>query len=153
VRRLALTFVIGTLTGCVGDLVELTPPMHQDAGTTPQPDLSNGNPNPGSDGGGTPQSVKFNPDINTDIQNLGCAAAACHGGTQIPLLKSATDTASINANYSAFTAEANTGANSPVLTKNLNNSGVTHTGGKPFTDTSNAVYQRWLGWINAGNPP
>jgi hypothetical protein len=153
VRRLALILVIGSLTGCVGDLVELTPPMHPDAGATPQPDLSNGNPNPGSDGGGTPQSVKFNPDINNDILMLGCAAATCHGGTQVPLLKNASDATSIMANYNSFTPLANTGANSPVLTENLSTSGITHTGGKPFADTSNAVYQRWLGWINAGNPP
>jgi hypothetical protein len=147
--------VIGSLTGCVGDLVELTPPAKVDmaGGNQPAPDLAGGNPNPGTDGGGVPQSAKFNPDVNADILNLGCAAAACHGGTQIPLLKNASDTTSIMSNYTAFTAVANTGANSPVLTKNLTNSGVTHSGGKPFLDANNAVYQRWLGWINAGNPP
>jgi hypothetical protein len=144
--------MVGSMTACVGDLVELTPPVQQDGSVAVNPDLAGGNPNPGTDGG-TPQSAKFNPDIMNDIHTLGCAASSCHGGTQVPLLKDATDTNSIMTNYTNFVADANDGESSPVLTQNLNNDGITHTGGKPFADTTNVVYQRWLGWINAGNPP
>ncbi len=152
VRDLALILLIGSMTGCVGDLVELTPPKQSDGGGMPATD---GPPsNPSSPDGGTPQSVKFDPDIQADITQLGCANTGCHGGTtNVPVLGPANNAAAIMANYTAFVAQANTGANSPVLTNNLNNDGVTHTGGKPFADTTNATYQRWLGWINAGNPP
>jgi hypothetical protein len=152
VRDLALIILIGSMTGCVGDLVELTPQKPGDmAGMQPATDGPTGNPSPD---GGTPQSVKFDPDIQADITTLGCANQGCHGGTtNVPVLGPANNAQAIMANYTAFVAQANNGANSPVLTNNLNNDGVTHTGGKPFMDTTNAVYQRWLGWINAGNPP
>ncbi len=149
-RDLALIIMIGSMTGCVGDLMELTPQKQADGGATPTPDLAGSNPSPD----GAPQSVKFNPDIQADITTLGCANTGCHGGTtNVPVLGPANNAQAIMANYTAFVAQAQSGANSPVLTNNLNNDGVTHTGGKPFMDTSNAIYQRWLGWINAGNPP
>ena len=96
----------------------------------------------------TPQSAKFNPDIETDIENLGCSNAACHGGAQTPVLKNG----QAAANYTNFVMDAMSGANSLVLTKNLQGSGMTHAGGIKFTSTSDPVYQRWLKWINAGNP-
>ncbi len=153
-RRSTLILAALFASGCVGDLVELTPPGAADlAGAVVNADLAGpGNNNP--DGGGTPQSVHFTPDIQTDIHNLGCAAAACHGGTQVPQLKDpAADTATQMANYTNFTAEANQGANSPVLSENLAGNGVTHSGGKAFASASDPVYVRWLAWINAGNPP
>jgi hypothetical protein len=57
------------------------------------------------------------------------------------------------ANYMAFSSYANSGATSLVLTDNLPPSagGTPHPATK-FTGTSDPVYQRWLGWINAGKP-
>src|SRR5690348_14711978 len=130
-RRFALTALIATLPACVGELVELTPPD----GSGSFGDMA-GRPS-GGDGG--TQSVKFNPDIQLDIHNLGCAAATCHGGTQIPVLKDATDTATVMQNYTNFLSEANMGVGSPVLTKNLASSGVTHGGGKPFSTQSDPI--------------
>jgi hypothetical protein len=141
--RLALTALLFA-TGCVGDLVELTPVNKDAAGGA---DQAGGG---GGDGGGG--APRFNPDINTDIHNLGCAAATCHGGTQVPILHDGTDTNTVMMNYVNFTADANTGESSPVLTKNLTTSGVTHGGGKNFATTADPIYVRWLAWINAGNP-
>ncbi len=134
------------LSGCIGDLVELTP---KDQGTNNNPDLSMGGG--GGDGGGGGNPV-FNPDIFNDIVSLGCTSGGCHGGTTPPVLKNMTDPTTMMANYTNFTADANMGAGSLVLTKNLAGNGVSHGGGKAFPSTSDPVYMRWLAWINAGNP-
>jgi hypothetical protein len=149
VRFPTLLLVI-SLSGCVGDLVDITTAPPKDGGGGGNADLTT--PTGGADQGGTPQAAKFNPTINNDIQ--GCTAGACHGGTQIPILKTGTDAATITANYTSFKAEAAKGAgeNSPVLLKNLAGSGVTHGGGSPFGSKTDATYVRWLAWINAGTP-
>jgi hypothetical protein len=154
VRRPALYFVAALLSGCVGDLVELTPPK-------PAADLAGSNNSVGDMAGAshngdgmTAQTIHFTPDIQQDIHNLGCAAAACHAAGQTMILKDpAADTATQMANYTAFTAQANTGGNSPVLTKNLAGNAVTHSGGKAFQTVTDPVYVRWLNWINDGNLP
>ena len=156
--RLALLFL---LTGCVGDLVELTPGSKGDMAQAPQPQPDLAEPPASPDGGGggdvdlaqPVQTLHFDPTIQADIDNLGCSASSCHGGTQVPVLKRlpATD-ADKTANYNAFKAEAMNGANSNVLVKNLAGSGVTHTGGSSFASTQDPIYQRWLTWINEGNP-
>lgn len=95
------------------------------------------------------QSVKFIPDILNDINVNGCPG--CHANGQTPVLKGTAGNE--DADYTSFTAVANTGANSPVLIQNL----AVSAGGAaahpvhPFADTTNATYQRWLGWINGGN--
>src|SRR5260370_1093518 len=128
---------MGSMTGCVGDLVELTPqkqPQQSDGGATPAADLAGMSPSPD---GGAPPSVKFDPDIQGDITRIGCGNMGCHGGTtNAPVLVAPNGAASIMANYTAFVAQASNGANSPVLTNNLNNDGVTHTGGKAFPDAN-----------------
>jgi len=148
--RLTNILLVLSLSGCVGDLVDITqgPVTAKDAGGGGGQDAA---PAPAGDGGTTKAAV-FNPTINADIQ--GCAASFCHGGTQIPLLKTGTDAATITANYMSFSTEAKkaAGAMSPVLLKNLVGSGVSHGGGTPFRDTTDETYVRWLAWINAGYP-
>jgi hypothetical protein len=151
--RLASLFL---LSGCVGDLVELTP-------GSAHPDMTQGAvdllPPAGNQdmGGGTADLAQaaphFAPTLQADIDSLGCSAASCHGGTQIPLLKRLPITqADIDANYAAFKAEAVNGEQSNILVKNLAGSGVTHTGGSSFAAESDPIYQRWLAWINGGTP-
>ncbi len=156
-----LTIVL-VLSGCVGDLVELTPgsaPLKSgDMAQTQAADLTSAGSNDGGAGGNADMAqaaalVHFDPTIQADIDSLGCAASSCHGGTQVPLLVatpiSATDKTN---NYDHFKAEAMMGAMSNVLVKNLAGSGVTHTGGSNFASTQDPIYQRWLAWINQGNP-
>jgi hypothetical protein len=87
-----------------------------------------------------------------DIVKLSCSSASCHGTSQTPVLKDSTDPAVLMMNYMNFKLSAMSGASSTVLTKPLSGSGVTHSGGKQFSSTSDPVYQRWLGWITAGAP-
>jgi hypothetical protein len=95
----------------------------------------------------------FDPTIQADIDNLGCSAASCHGGTTAPLLVqrpvAATDKQD---NYDDFKAEAMMGAASKVLVENLSGSSVTHAGGSAFASKTDPIYQRWLLWIDQGNP-
>jgi hypothetical protein len=156
--RLASLFL---LSGCVGDLVELTPgPL---TGSTSDMAQASTGGTGGTTGGGTTAgggsadlavaAPHFNPTIQADIDALGCSAASCHGGAQTPVLKRMPIAAAdITTNYDDFKAEAMNGAQSNILVKNLAGSGVTHTGGSSFASTSDPIYQRWLAWINAGTP-
>src|SRR5258705_310157 len=71
---LFLGICLGT-SGCVGDLIEITPGATRNDGGAAGPDLSYNT------------MPKFFPDIQADIDVLGCTSAACHGGTQVPNLK------------------------------------------------------------------
>jgi hypothetical protein len=123
------------LAACTGDLVDIG----QNAG---------GNPDMAQPPGGdlALQAATFDPTIESDINTLGCPG--CHSNGQMPVMKGN----DVNADYTAFTAQANTGENSPVLTATLAGSTDTAHPSKPFADKTNATYQRWLAWINAGNP-
>jgi hypothetical protein len=142
-----------SISGCVGSLNDLNATGRDGSASSPDlaggggdpPDLTSGM-DPGD--GGLPQSVHFNPDIEMDIELKGCTAVACHGGTQIPVLKNG-DLAN---NYTNFSALANMGVNSPVLAHLLPGATPAHGGGALFTGTSDPVYVRWLAWINAGDP-
>jgi hypothetical protein len=152
--RLASLFV---LSGCVGDLVELTPGTRTDMAQQQQvaADMAQGGGTTGTGGNAdlAAPTPHFNPTIQADIDTLGCSAASCHGGTQVPLLKRMPILqADIDANYMHFKAEAANGEQSNILVKNLAGSGVTHTGGSAFATKQDAVYQRWLAWINGGTP-
>ena len=154
-RRWALLLV---LSGCVGDLVELTPGSKVDLATQPVPSVDLGGSTEDAAPGGSVDLVlvpapHFDPTIQADIDSLGCSASSCHGGTQIPVLKRMPVLpADIATNYNDFKAEAMNGEASNILVKNLAGSGVTHTGGSSFADKSDPIYQRWLAWINGGNP-
>jgi hypothetical protein len=152
VRASALAFIF--MVGCTGDITDLkmmpgggdmTMNGTDDMGGTDDMDNMSG-----GDMTGMQQAAKFTPDIENDIATLGCVG--CHNtGSGRTLIVTGTN---IDADYTSFTAQANTGANSPVLTKNL----AVAAGGNdaahpshPFNDTTNAVYVRWLAWIGAGN--
>jgi len=149
VRLSCLVLVLGSV-GCVGDLVDLkaSSVMAGDLGHGASDGSAPGDSAPPPDGG----AVGFDA-ILGDVVALGCAAASCHGSTQTPVLRDAPDAAVRLATFQAFVGAASSGANSTVLTKNLAGDNITHVGGKPFASTSDGVYQRWLAWIAAGNPP
>ena len=100
----------------------------------------------------------FNPDIQHDLDTLGCTTSTCHGATTSPVITPMpTLAADWLSNYNDIHKDCTTldclggGANSLLLTKPLQGS-VTHGGIKPFASTSDPTYQRWLAWINAGAP-
>jgi hypothetical protein len=134
------------LSGCIGDLIEIPTGPKTDGGTTA--DLAGA-----VDDSGPPLMPKFFPDIQGDIERLGCTAAACHGGSQVPneISMPLTQTDKDN-NYNGFKMRAMMGEMSLVLQKNLAGSGVVHTGGTAFASKADPTYQKWLAWINAGNP-
>jgi hypothetical protein len=143
VRTAAL--LILTMAGCTGDLVDL-----RDMAMNGMEDMTSTSDMAGMTGSdASMQSVVFIPTIESDITTLGCPG--CHNGTQIPILKG---TGNEDADYTSFTAVANTGASSPALIQNL----AVAAGGNaahpihPFNDTNDTTYQRWLTWISAGNP-
>src|SRR5438105_14721872 len=106
------------LSGCVGDLVELTPGARTDMAQQQQVEVDMAGPGGNDDLAMPPPH--FNPTIQADIDTLGCSAASCHGGTQVPLLKRLpVAQADIDANYAAFKAEAMNGEQSNILVKNL----------------------------------
>jgi hypothetical protein len=91
-------------------------------------------------------------EIQSDIDQKTCSLGACHGANQIPIWTAMATGSSLMTNYNSFIAYVNTGtpAASLVLTRPLPGSG--HGGGTQFQSTSDPVYKRWLGWIEAGAP-
>jgi hypothetical protein len=149
-RMLFLVVAAAMLPACTGELVELTPTAKRDLSTA-SADLG---PAPDGDGTDGMPAPRFDPDLQNDINRLGCGSSSCHGGSTAPILKAnPVSAADKTANYDNFKARAMAGEISLVLTKNLEASGVSHAGGKSFPSTSDATYRRWLAWINAGNPP
>ncbi len=150
----AVMALVLPLTGCTGDLVDL---RAADGSAQMSADMSAGTDAmggmPGNDAGGT-QNVTFAGQVFMDLQTKGCTSGACHGGTQVPVLKGQ----SVDTDYTSILMnpqDAQSGGNSLILTKNLPASagGVTHGGGTAFpSGTSDPTYQRWLAWITAGNP-
>jgi hypothetical protein len=108
---------------------------------------------------GPAANAYFNPDIQNDLDTLGCTGAgACHGGNGSPAItKMPTTLAAWQQNYEDIHIDCSTGdclgggATSLLLTKPLQG-GPAHTGTKPFASTSDPIYQRWLTWIAAGAP-
>jgi hypothetical protein len=101
---------------------------------------------------------RFFPDIQADLDAKGCTITACHGtsgtGAVMVVKANATMQTDIDANYASVMAEVNatTPSQSPLLTKPLAGSAVTHSGTKPFASTSDPTYVRWLSWIQSGAP-
>src|SRR5262245_5258991 len=97
--RILTGFVVLAFVGCTGDLVELTP-----GGNKADMSASGGGGGGGGGGGqGTDEmgvnASKFFPDIQSDIDALTCSLGACHGGTQVPVLKPNATAGSGDANY------------------------------------------------------
>jgi hypothetical protein len=130
------------LAACVGDLVEL-PASPGDA--TVAHDLATLSSPPDMSG-----PVRYFPDIQADVERLGCTGSSCHGGTQTPVLLPMPSTqAQRDANYMDFTADCNATdpPNSLIIQKALGN--LNHGGGAPLS-MSDPAYARWIAWIAAG---
>lgn len=124
------------------------------SGGNDQPDMSTGPTNP--------DTVSF-ADINRDLQDsaYGCTLASpiCHGGSNpkgILVLQdnALVDMAKLMANYEQVKTRVNTAMpdQSMLLLKVLSTTagGTMHSGNKPVQDTNDAVYRRWLQWIQLG---
>ena len=145
--------VIALMAGCTGDLVELNA-SKQDMSVGAAVDMAQGT----TGEMGPTSAAKFSPDIQADLDAKGCTITACHGaqgtGANLYVKPMATAQADIDMNYMNVMADINTTGpdQSPLLTKPLTGSGVTHSGTKPFASTSDPTYQKWLAWIQAGAP-
>jgi hypothetical protein len=168
-RLLSLTIValVGA-AGCIGDITPLGPGTGTGTGGGngggtgggANGDMGGSGTTDGMSGGGGTDMASGNQNvtfaqIQTDIDTLNCSNSTCHGtgGAGATALK--LDVGDATNNYPLFKLDAMNGAMSLVLTKNepVANGGVQHTGGNSFfAMTSNPIYQRWLAWINAGNP-
>jgi hypothetical protein len=140
--------VLFVMAGCTGDLVDIGAGAKQDMAFS---DVDMAQSQGGEMG---PSTAKFYPDIQADLESLGCTNVACHGGTQVPVVKMGATAANDQGNYMNFMNDVNLGApeQSLALTKPLTGSGVTHSGTKPFTSTTDPNYVKWLNWIKAGAP-
>jgi hypothetical protein len=146
-----VAFVVsGLMLGCTGDLVEIGPGARADMSGMAPADMAQA-------GGGEmgPSNLKFFPDIQMDIETKTCSLGACHGMNQAPIFKPMAQLATQadkDLNYNNFKSVVNLTApdQSLVLTRPLPGSG--HGGGTQFQNTQDPVYQRWLGWIQAGAP-
>lgn len=144
--------LLGVLLACQGELKLNNPAVvGSGADLAPAPDQ-------GGDVGPTPGFVSY-LDIERDLENSGylCATAGCHGGNNPPglmkLLSGAlSNMTALQSNYSEVKARVDTSnpENSVLLLKTLKPSTTMHSGIKPFNDTSDPVYQRWLTWIRLG---
>lgn len=92
----------------------------------------------------------FDTDIQKDVDTLSCSSTGCHGGAGSAGFRLTKDAAGADlaANFEAFKQRANKGEQSLVL---LKGTGQGHGGGVRFAKTD-AVYTRWLTWINEGSP-
>jgi hypothetical protein len=106
---------------------------------------------PTDEGGAAPiASAHFEPDIQNDIDAYGCSSVGCHGsGLGGFHLVSAAAGDDVGANFDAFKLRASAGELSKVLVKATGGEG--HLGGTRFSKTD-AVYARWLTWIDQGGP-
>jgi hypothetical protein len=127
--------------GCTGDIEEhVSMPLDPKA--------------PGAASSATVQSapapLHFDSDIQKDLDAQSCTQAGCHGSAMggFQLTKEATGEA-LTANFEAFKARASQGETSLVLVKPTG--ATTHGGGARFAKTD-AVYARWLAWIEQGSP-
>jgi hypothetical protein len=117
---------------------DLTPPID----LTPPPDLM-------------PEVPHYRPDIQKDIESLGCATAACHQSYGPLIMTGPSTDAQWMQNFTNFTMNPldATYSISLVLSKNLAGNGVPHAGSnnvKPFATTSDPTYKKWAYWIQYG---
>jgi hypothetical protein len=108
----------------------------------------------------TPGTISF-ADIENDLEKpaFGCTnnAGGCHGGTKpsgVMMLtpNASQDMTALMANYMQIMARVTvaTPDQSLLLQKTLQTSTTSHGGIKPFANTQDATYQRWLLWIQLG---
>jgi hypothetical protein len=100
--------------------------------------------------------------IYGDMETLGCTLSSCHGGAtpsgnfSLQAMASS-DMTKLMANYTSSKIRINTAtANQSLLLLKLQptgQGGIPHTGGNLFfPNSSNAMYQNWLLWIQLGAP-
>jgi hypothetical protein len=101
-----------------------------------------------------PMGPRYKPDIQQDLDALGCSKNECHGAGSAPMKVTpmAAAMAELMANYNEVKQRAMMGEMSPLLRKNLAGSPLVHVGGTVFPSNDHPVYKRWLEWINAGAP-
>ena len=169
-RILALSlFVCFGAAACTGDIVPLpggnggeggsggsggTGGTGGTGGSTGDAGMGGSGGTGGTGGGGG--SVTF-AQVQMDIDTVGCSNASCHGTGGAGASAITLNSGDATGNYPNFKRDAMNGAMSLVLTKNSPTTatppGVTHAGGNTlFSSQTNAIYVRWLAWINAGNP-
>ena len=170
---LRIAFFILTFSGCSfaiapvgtppadgGDLGEqpdfsflTAPDLAQAVDFSPAPDLAPANdlatpPDLTPPADLEPPSPLFIPDVQADLDRLGCAAAACHAVYSPLLYVSPSSEPQRMQNYANFKA-----AGQLVLLKNLVGDGTAHAGSadiKPFLSEMDATYVRWKRWIDEG---
>jgi hypothetical protein len=144
--------LVGVLLACQGELKlnnpeQVTSPLD----FAVEADLA-------GDPGTMPGFVSF-ADIQRDLERSGylCTNPGCHSGNNPPGMMIVTPNAlgsmaALQQNYSEVKARVNTSnpETSVLLQKTLKTDPTMHSGIKPFNDTSDPVYQRWLTWIRLG---
>jgi hypothetical protein len=95
----------------------------------------------------TPDAIAFRPDIQNDIDTLGCSSAGCHGGDilPMPLVANPLSDADYLANYQQVLARAGDSSSSLLMDTALGNGGHI----APM-DSSDAMAERWREWIAQG---
>jgi hypothetical protein len=108
----------------------------------------------GTTGGGVgstqaPLEVAFRPDIQADLDQLGCTSQACHGGASLPmqLVAFPADDESWAENYQAVKARAGSVSASPLRDKALGDGGHID----PLHE-DDPIVTRWMAWVSAGAP-
>jgi hypothetical protein len=153
-ERMRIALMCLFLAGCLGDIVPLHPGVNPGAGA----DMTSGGGGGGGGedaGGGTPQNVTFS-DVMADVDGKSCTAA-CHANPGLPtttlhLTPRAMAAADKMANYTKMSALSKAGAGSALLVRGLPGATPAHTGAAYFTGTDDALYKKWLAWIEAGAP-
>ena len=136
-RGSAAVFAAFVVVGCDGELTEniTDAPIASDAGAT-VPSVT--------------ATVHFDTDIQKDIDALSCSNTGCHGSSMggFRLIRVAAG-ADLTENFEAFKRRSASSDKSLTLIKATGEGG--HVGGTRFAK-GDAVYARWLTWIQEGNP-
>ncbi len=96
------------------------------------------------------------PGLNCTLQSTGCHSGSTPTGKMVLVGMASGDMAKLMTSFTSVKdrTTAVDPANSLLLLKMLSAAagGVSHTGGTYFQDKNNAMYKRWLKWIELGTP-
>lgn len=133
-RILPTTIALAAAVACSG---ELTPIDSSEPGGG------------GADAGAGGAAAMYRPDIQRDLEAMGCTSEACHGGGSVPMpvtAAPATDDAWM-ANYNQVKARAGTATASLLIDK------ATGAGGHiAAVQPGDPMLDRWTEWIELGTP-
>jgi hypothetical protein len=103
----------------------------------------------GSGAGEPTATVAFRPDIQADLDEIGCSSGNCHGGTALPMPVTAnpSDDADWNENYQQVKQRSGSVSASLLMDKAVGDGGHI----APM-DPEGETAQRWLTWIEQGAP-